>query len=52
MVCIVLFNSFCNYLGQTLLLASLAKKGEVVHFSGFARKMNHIHLFRERSKRD
>ncbi|MDZ7879479.1 MAG: hypothetical protein U5L45_17505 [Saprospiraceae bacterium] len=26
------------------------KGGEVVHFSGFARKMNHIPLFCERSE--
>ncbi|MDZ7881114.1 MAG: hypothetical protein U5L45_25835 [Saprospiraceae bacterium] len=31
-------------------LASLAKKGNVVRFSGFARKTNHISLFCERSE--
>ncbi|MDZ7877980.1 MAG: hypothetical protein U5L45_09930 [Saprospiraceae bacterium] len=31
------------------MLASLAKEGDVVHFSGFARKMNNISLFCERS---
>jgi hypothetical protein len=32
------------------LIASLAKREEVVHFSGRARKMNHIPFFCERSE--
>ncbi|MDZ7880808.1 MAG: hypothetical protein U5L45_24240 [Saprospiraceae bacterium] len=45
---------FCVYLNYyTLLLASLAKEGEVVRFSGFARKTNHIssHARAKRAKR-
>ncbi|MDZ7877679.1 MAG: hypothetical protein U5L45_08415 [Saprospiraceae bacterium] len=32
-------------------LASLAKEGKVVRFSGKARKTNHLSLFRKRSER-
>jgi hypothetical protein len=39
-------KDFCNYLAQPVLgYFSRAKGEEVVHFSGFARKMNHIFLF-------